>query len=147
VSADVPDVGLLHEAAETFAMLASPTRLHLLWLLSRGECDVGTLAEAVDGSDAMVSQHLAKLRLADLVTACREGKRQIYVVDDDQVSSLIEQALDHHGRRHRRARRCPRAHRRVGGQTLGAGSVVQAGIDCRDSSASCVMSGVIHLLV
>ena len=92
-----PDADLLHEAAETFAMLASPTRLHLLWLLARGEYDVGSLAEAVNGSDAMVSQHLAKLRLADLVTARREGKRQIYVVDDDHVVSLIDQALAHHG--------------------------------------------------
>jgi DNA-binding transcriptional ArsR family regulator len=96
VGGNPPDPDVLHEAAETFAMLASPTRLHLLWLLSHGEYDVGSLAEAVHGSDAMVSQHLAKLRLADLVTARRHGKRQIYVVDDDHVISLIEQALDHH---------------------------------------------------
>lgn len=94
--AATPDPDLLHEAAETFAMLASPTRLHLLWLLSQGEYDVGSLADAVNGSDAMVSQHLAKLRLADLVTARRDGKRQIYVVDDDHVISLLQQALDHH---------------------------------------------------
>ena len=39
-----PDPGVLAEAAETFAMLASPQRLHLLWLLSRHEYDVSTLA-------------------------------------------------------------------------------------------------------
>jgi DNA-binding transcriptional ArsR family regulator len=87
---------VLHEAAETFSMLASPTRLHLLWLLSHHEHDVGSLADAVGASDAVVSQHLAKLRLADLVTARRQGKRQIYVVDDDHVRSLVEQAIDHH---------------------------------------------------
>jgi len=77
-------------------MLASPTRLHLLWLLAQGGKDVGTLAEAVDGSVAMVSQHLAKLRLGDLVRAHRDGQRQVYVVDDPHVIALIEQALDHH---------------------------------------------------
>jgi len=77
-------------------MLASPTRLHLLWLLARGGMDVGALAEAVDGSAAMVSQHLAKLRLADLVSAHRDGKRQIYVVDDPHIAALIDQVLDHH---------------------------------------------------
>jgi len=96
-----PDPELLHDAAETFAMLASPVRLHLLWLLSRREYDVGSLAEAVDASDAAVSQHLAKLRLSDLVTARRAGKRQVYVVDDDHVSVLIEQALDHHASKRR----------------------------------------------
>ena len=96
-----PDPDVLHEAAETFSMLASPTRLHLLWLLSHREHDVGSLADAVGASDAVVSQHLAKLRLADLVTARRQGKRQIYVVDDDHVVSLVEQAIGHHqARRH-----------------------------------------------
>ena len=58
--------------------------------------DVGSLADAVAGSTAMVSQHLAKLRLADVVSAHRDGKRQIYVVDDPHIATLIEQALDHH---------------------------------------------------
>jgi DNA-binding transcriptional ArsR family regulator len=92
----VPDQGLLAEAAETFTLLASPTRVHLLWLLARGEQDVGSLADAVRGSAPMVSQHLAKLRLAGLVSARRDGKRQVYVVDDPHVVSLIEQAIDHH---------------------------------------------------
>jgi DNA-binding transcriptional ArsR family regulator len=77
-------------------MLASPTRLLLLWLLARGGMDVGSLARAVDGSVAMVSQHLAKLRLADLVSARRVGKRQVYVVDDSHVVALVRQVLDHH---------------------------------------------------
>ncbi|MDQ1304821.1 MAG: hypothetical protein QG671_649 [Actinomycetota bacterium] len=92
----IPDDDLLRRAAETFSLLASPARLHLLWLLARGEQDVGSLAEAVHGSTQMVSQHLAKMRLADLVSARRDGKRQVYVVDDPHVVSLVDQALDHH---------------------------------------------------
>ncbi len=95
-----PDERLLNDAAETFAMLASPTRLHLLWLLARRPYDVGSLAEAVDTSDTAVSQHLAKLRMADLVTKRRKGKRQIYVVDDEHVSFLVDQALEHHAKKH-----------------------------------------------
>ena len=91
-----PDADLLAEAAETFSMLASPIRLHLLWLLANGGKDVGTLAEAVGASVATVSQHLAKLRLSDLVSARREGKRQVYEVDDPHVVTLVRQALDHH---------------------------------------------------
>ncbi len=93
---DPPDAELLTEAAETFTMLSSPIRLHLLWLLADGARDVGSLAEAVGASVATVSQHLAKLRLSDLVTAHRVGKHQVYEVDDPHVITLLQQALDHH---------------------------------------------------
>jgi len=91
-----PEERVLADAAETFAMLASPTRLHLLWLLSQGPMDVGTLAEAVGSSVATVSQHLAKLKLCDLVTAHRHGKRRVYRVDDPHIVTLVHQVLDHH---------------------------------------------------
>jgi len=100
-----PDPDLFGEAAETFAMLASPVRLHLLWLLARGAMDVGTLAEAVGGSVATVSQHLAKMRLTDLVSARRRGKHQVYELDDPHVVTLLQQALDHQA--DLRARRPP----------------------------------------
>ena len=84
------------EAAETFALLATPTRVHLLWLLTHSEYDVTSLATAVDATVPTVSQHLAKLRLADLVTARPEGRRQIYRVDDPHISKLVDQAVEHH---------------------------------------------------
>ena len=86
------------EAAETFALLATPSRVRLLWLLAKGEHDVGSLAEAIDASVATVSQHLAKLRLADLVTARANGRRQIYRVDDPHILQLVDQAVEHHAK-------------------------------------------------
>jgi DNA-binding transcriptional ArsR family regulator len=41
------------------------------------------------------SQHLAKLRLAGLVSARREGRRQFYTVDDPHVIALVEQIFQH----------------------------------------------------
>ena len=92
----VIDEALLRETAETFAMLASPIRVHLLYLLSEGELDVTRLAEGVGGSVAMVSQHLAKLRLAGLVSSRRSGKHQLYSVGDPHVVVLVRQGLEHH---------------------------------------------------
>ena len=95
---------LVEQSADTFAILASATRLHVLYQLSLGETDVGSLAEAVGGSVAVVSQHLAKLRLADLVTARTDGRRQIYRVEDPHVLTLVNQAVEHHAdlrQRHR----------------------------------------------
>ncbi|MBO0827549.1 MAG: helix-turn-helix transcriptional regulator [Streptosporangiales bacterium] len=85
----------LRAAADTFALLSTPTRLHLAWLLARHEYDVGTLAEQTGATVAAVSQHLAKLRIAGLVTSRREGRRQIYAVEDPHVLMLVAQIFDH----------------------------------------------------
>lgn len=90
-----PTPAQLEAAANTFALLASPPRLHLVWLLTSGHFDVGTLAERVGLSLATTSQHLGKLRLAGIVTATREGRRQIYGVDDPHVLALVDQIFEH----------------------------------------------------
>jgi DNA-binding transcriptional ArsR family regulator len=87
----------LEAAAGTFDMLSTPNRLHLMWLLCHGEHDVGWLATEVDATVATVSQHLAKLRLAGLVSARRQGRYQIYRVDDPHVAMLVELVFEHIG--------------------------------------------------
>lgn len=93
---DPPSPRLLHDAAATFGMLAATMRLHIVWLLARSEQDVTALAEQTGGSVAAVSQHLAKLKLAGLVSSRREGRRQVYVVDDPHVVSVVQQMIEHH---------------------------------------------------
>jgi DNA-binding transcriptional ArsR family regulator len=56
-------------------MLSATARLHIMWLLAAGECDVSTLADQVGQSVATVSHHLAKLKLAGLVRAARANAR------------------------------------------------------------------------
>lgn len=85
----------LDVAARTFALLGTPVRLHLVALAAAGEHDVGTLSEKAGVSIATASQHLAKLRLAGLVSAHRSGRRQIYTVDDPHVLTLVHQIFDH----------------------------------------------------
>jgi len=85
----------LDAAARTLALLVAPVRLHLLWLAINREYDVGTLADRAGVSITTASQHLAKLRLAGLITARRDRRRQIYTVDDPHVVTLVEQILDH----------------------------------------------------
>lgn len=91
-----PSPRLLQEAAETFGMLAATTRLHIVWLLARSEQDVTALAEQTGGTVAAVSQHLAKLKLAGLVSSRREGRRQVYFVDDPHVVAIVRQMIAHH---------------------------------------------------
>ncbi|MEV1170356.1 metalloregulator ArsR/SmtB family transcription factor [Nonomuraea sp. NPDC049784] len=90
-----PTPAQLRSAAGTFALLSSPVRLHLVWLITHGSYDVGTLAHHVGMSIATVSQHLSKLRLAGVIAAHRAGRRQLYTVDDPHVLTLIQQIFDH----------------------------------------------------
>ena len=84
------------QASDTFALLASPVRVRMLWLLSEQACDVGHLAGQLGVSVATASHHLGRMRLAGLVSARSEGRRQVYSLDDPHVVSLVTEAVDHH---------------------------------------------------
>lgn len=85
----------VHLAAESFRMLADPTRIKLLWALLQGESSVTCLAELVGANPTTVSQHLAKLRLAGLVRGRREGTFVYYSAADEHVRALLAEALFH----------------------------------------------------
>ncbi len=84
-------------AVEMFRMLADATRVRVLRALGQasGELSVNDLAEAVGKRPAAVSQHLAKLRMARLVTTRRDGNQILYRVANEHVSQLVADALRH----------------------------------------------------
>jgi ArsR family transcriptional regulator, zinc-responsive transcriptional repressor len=92
---DLPDEDQVDLAVEVFRMLADPTRVRLLWLLREGEQPVGALTESVAKPQALVSQHLAKLRLARLVTTRRQGSHVFYRLANEHVAQLVADAIHH----------------------------------------------------
>lgn len=60
-----------------------------------GEHSVDELAHHLGVNAAGVSQHLAKLRLARLVTVRREGTKAFYAAESAHVRKLAEQVLFH----------------------------------------------------
>jgi len=90
-----PTHAQLEVAARTFALLSAPVRLHLVALAAEGQYDVGTLSERVGVSIATASQHLSKLRLAGIISAHRQGRRQIYTVEDPHVLTMVQQIFEH----------------------------------------------------
>lgn len=104
VDADAPYIEL---AVEVFAMLADATRIRLILALRDGELSVNHLADIVDKSPAAVSQHLAKLRLARMVTNRRQGTTVFYALADEHAKQLVsdailqaEHSVDAHPRHH-----------------------------------------------
>lgn len=90
-----PDTARLDAATSVFRMLADPTRLHLLWLLSHAEADVTALTEACGASRTAVSQHLAKLRFTGLVETRKDGRRVIYRLCGGHLARLVREGLNH----------------------------------------------------
>jgi Predicted transcriptional regulators len=84
----------LAAAAEILSLLADRTRLALLHRLAEGEADVTTLTAACGQARPAVSQHLARLRLADLVTTRKEGRRVIYALRHGHLRRLVDEALN-----------------------------------------------------
>ncbi len=93
------DPELLADAAAAFGMLAATSRLQIVWLLADGPRDVGTLATTLGQPVATVSQHLAKLKLAGLVRARREGRHQIYVIADAGMVEVVRTVVAAQDRR------------------------------------------------
>lgn len=71
--------------AETYKILANPKRLEILNLLREQEMSVEELVKTLHVSKANVSQHLALLRHAHLVTVRREGLNGYYNIIDPRI--------------------------------------------------------------
>jgi DNA-binding transcriptional ArsR family regulator len=85
-----PAAEVWEASAAVFGLLANPIRLHIVWELSHGECDVSRLAERVGGTPQAVSQHLAKLKLAGLVQVRNEGRYRIYRAHEPRVTTAVK---------------------------------------------------------
>jgi len=90
-----PDDDVVTLAVEVLRILADPTRLRLATRLLAAELSVTELAEVVGRPVPGVSQHLAKMRLAHLVTTRREGTTVRYRIDDEHIRQLVLDTTRH----------------------------------------------------
>ncbi len=83
----------LYEAkAEFFRMLGHPVRIRVLELLQDGPTPVRNLLAAIEIEPSSLSQQLAVLRRAGLVTATRGGSTVVYELACGDVAELLRAA-------------------------------------------------------
>jgi DNA-binding transcriptional ArsR family regulator len=92
---DTLDDTRVNSAVMSFALLADPTRVRLLWALRDSDADVTTLAQIARCRPTVASQHLSKLRFAGLVEGKRDGRRVVYRLRGAHVRNLLSEALFH----------------------------------------------------
>ena len=92
---DVLEDDQVAAAVMSFALLADPTRVRLLWALRDNDADVTSLAVIAGCRPTVASQHLSKLRFAGLVEGRRDGRRVVYRLRGAHVRTLLAEALFH----------------------------------------------------
>ena len=91
----LPAVDKLAGVAALFGALADPTRIRIVAALAARELCVCDLAAALAVSESAVSHQLRLLRARGLVRTRRDGRLVYYALDDEHVTGLYVQALDH----------------------------------------------------
>ncbi len=69
-------------------VLAEPRRQAILRLLWDGERSAGDISRSFDVSFSAVSQHLARMREAEIVDVRREGRRRFYRARKETLGPL-----------------------------------------------------------
>lgn len=81
-------------ASEVLGLLSDPTRIKIILALHRtDELSVNSLAELVGKSPSGVSQHLARLRMARMVSTRHEGTSVLYRLADEHAVTLVIEAI------------------------------------------------------
>lgn len=88
---------MIIDAETLFRMLADPTRLRIIMLLtSEGELCVCELTHALELSQPKISRHLAHLRESSLLLSHRAGQWMYYRINPslpDWAQSILQQTL------------------------------------------------------
>ncbi len=77
------------EAADLLANMSNKHRLMILCRLVEGEMQAGALAELSGLSQSALSQHLAKLREAGIVSTRREAQMIYYRLSSPEAASVL----------------------------------------------------------
>ena len=80
---------LAEAKADLFKALAHPARIRVLEVLAEGERAVGEIQALVGIEASNLSQQLAILRRAGVVTTNKQGSTVIYAIRDDAVVELL----------------------------------------------------------
>lgn len=80
----------MHTDSAVFAALADPSRRAILGRLAAGEASVKTIVAGLRISQPAVSQHLAKLRAAGLVSERREGRFVYYRAEPEGLRPMVD---------------------------------------------------------
>lgn len=91
----MPDDEKLFDLAELFKVFGDSTRIRIMCALMPGEMCVCDISELLGVTQSAISHQLRLLKTHRLVRSRREGKSVFYSLDDNHISSVLCQGLEH----------------------------------------------------
>ena len=83
------------QLAGFFDALSDPTRVRIISALSAGELCVCDIAATLGMTQSAISHQLRLLRQLRLVKRRKAGQMVYYALDDEHISNLFSQGMDH----------------------------------------------------
>ncbi|GMO23139.1 MAG: metalloregulator ArsR/SmtB family transcription factor [Termitinemataceae bacterium] len=91
----MPKDEVLLNLADFFKMFSDSTRIKIISALLHTELCVCDIAFLLGMTKSAISHQLRSLRQTKLVRCRRDGKVIFYSLDDDHISTIISQGIDH----------------------------------------------------
>ncbi len=85
----------VENASKIFALLGEPSRMKIVLALLEGELCVYHICEVTKAKQSATSQHLRKLKDANIIKARKEGNQVLYSIADNHVVTIIKTAIKH----------------------------------------------------
>jgi DNA-binding transcriptional ArsR family regulator len=95
VQKNMPEEETLADLADLFKVFGDSTRVRILCALSEEEMCVCDIAVLLGMTKSAISHQLRTLRQTKIVKNRRDGKTVYYSLDDEHVSDIFNQGLEH----------------------------------------------------
>ncbi|GAB2022525.1 metalloregulator ArsR/SmtB family transcription factor [Pseudolactococcus yaeyamensis] len=86
---------VLTEIIHIHKILANPSRVKILLLLSEGQQNVSQISDAIGLEQSAASHQLKILKVHQLVTQARDGKTINYQIGDSHILQLLKLSIAH----------------------------------------------------
>lgn len=95
VKRQMPEKELSGGLADFFKLFGDPSRISILWALSKAEMCVCDLCALLGMKQSAVSHQLKILKHSRIVKNRRDGKVIYYTLDDDHIEGVLKLGMSH----------------------------------------------------
>lgn len=85
----------INKLGEIFQCLSNTTRLKIILTLIEGEKNVTEICEIIGMEQSAISHQLKRMKDSNLVKSRKEGRVVHYSLDDEHITMLVTQGLEH----------------------------------------------------
>lgn len=91
----IPNNNTLYSLSEFYKAFSDPTRIKILYTISKGEVCVCEISDKLKMTQSAISHQLKVLRNNNIVKFRKEGKTVYYSLCDQHIKLILQQGLDH----------------------------------------------------